>query len=220
MNQVNKKSQYRVLIADDVLETRRNTRLMLADNPMVDIVAIAHNGREAVELAKRHQPDIALMDINMPEMNGFEAFQEMYKIFPTMACIIISAEDDNQSFRSAMNVGAREYLVKPFTVYQLNNAVKRVGDIVKAEREKADVSERLRKQRASYLLQLANEYARSRRTDDEALEVFEQLAADPHCELRWLRTLAMLYVIRQEWLKLQVLSGRLARQFAAQSPPQ
>jgi YesN/AraC family two-component response regulator len=213
MNQAKKRTPYRVLIADDVLETRRNTRLMLADNPMVDIVAIAHNGREAVELAKKHQPDIALMDINMPEMNGFEAFQEMYKIFPSMACVIISAEDDNQSFRSAMNVGAREYLVKPFTVYQLNNAVKRVGDIVLAEREKAEVAERLQAQRASYLMQLAHEYSRSRRTDDEAVEVFEQLAANPRCELRWLRTLAMLYIIRQEWKKLQVLSGRLARQF-------
>jgi len=213
MNQA-KRSPYRVLIADDVLETRRNTRLMLADNPMVDIVAIAHNGREAVELAKKHQPDIALLDINMPEMNGFEAFQEMYKIFPTMACVIISAEDDNQSFRSAMNVGAREYLVKPFTVYQLNNAVKRVGDIVKAEREKADVANRLKEQRASYLLQLATEYSKTRRTDDEAVEVFEQLAANPNCEVRWLRTLAMLYIIRQEWMKLQVLAGRLARQFS------
>ena len=213
MNPANKKTPYRVLIADDVLETRRNTRLMLADNPMVDIVAIAHDGQEAVELAKKHQPDIALMDINMPKLNGFEAFQEMHRIFPTMACVIISAEDDNQSFRSAMNIGAREYLVKPFTVYQLNNAVKRVGDIVKMEREQADVADRLRKQRASYLLQLAHEYSKSRRTDDEALEVFEQLAANPQCELRWLRTLAMLYIIRQEWLKLQVLSGRLARQF-------
>ncbi|MFL7813745.1 MAG: response regulator [Anaerolineales bacterium] len=213
MDQPQKRTPYRVLIADDVLETRRNTRLMLADNPMVDIVAIAHNGREAVELAKKHQPDIALMDINMPEMNGFEAFQAMYDIFPSMACVIISAEDDNQSFRSAMNVGAREYLVKPFTVYQLNNAIKRVGDIVKAERDKAEVADRLRQQRASYLLQLAQEYSRSRRTDDEAVEVFEQLAANPKCELRWLRTLAMLYIIRQEWKKLQVLAGRLARQF-------
>jgi len=213
MEQSKKRSPYRVIIADDVLETRRNTRLMLADNPMVDIVAIAHNGREAVELAKKHQPDIALMDINMPEMNGFEAFEAMHSIFPTMACVIISAEDDNQSFRSAMNIGAREYLVKPFTVYQLNNAVKRVGDIVKKDREQADVAERLRKQRASYLFQLAHEYTKSRRTDDEALEVFEQLAVNPRCELRWLRTLAMLYIIRQDWPKLQVLSGRLARQF-------
>ena len=149
----------------------------------------------------------------MPEMNGFEAFQEMYKIFPTMACVIISAEDDNQSFRSAMNVGAREYLVKPFTVYQLNNAVKRVGDIVKSDRDKAEVANRLNEQRSSYLLQLATEYSKTRRTDDEAVEVFEQLAANPKCEVRWLRTLAMLYIIRQDWMRLQVLAGRLARQF-------
>ncbi len=213
MNQASKKSLYRVLIADDILETRRNTRLMLADNPMVDIVAIAHDGQEAVDLAIKHQPDIALLDINMPKMNGFEAFQAMHEIFPTMACVIISAEDDNQSFRSAMNVGAREYLVKPFTVYQLNNAVKRVGDIVKSEREQADVAARLRQQRASYLIQLGQEYAKTRRTDDEAVEVFEQLVANPECDLRWLRTLAMLYIIRQEWLKLQVLAGRLARKF-------
>lgn len=202
---------YRVLIADDVLETRRNTRLMLADNPQVDIVAIAHNGREAIELAKKHQPDIALLDINMPEMNGFEAFQRMSEIFPTMACIIISAEEDNQSFRSAMNVGAREYLVKPFTMYQLHNAIQRVGDIVNKERQKAEVAERLRKQRKDYLTRLAVEYSRSRRTDDEAVEVFEQLASDPNCSLRWLKTLAMVYIIRQEWRKLKVLSGRLAR---------
>ena len=210
MNKSNE--SYRVLIADDVLETRRNTRLMLADNPMVDIVAIAQNGREAIKLAKKHQPDIALLDINMPEMNGFEAFQEMSKIFPTMACIIISAEEDNQSFRSAMNVGAREYLVKPFTMYQLHNAIQRVGDIVNKERQKAEVADRLRRQRKNYLTQLAVEYSKSRRTDDEALEVYEQLAADPHCSLRWLRTLAMVYIIRQEWRKLQVLAGRLARQ--------
>ncbi len=208
----NNKAKYRVLIADDVLETRRNTRLMLADNPLVDIVAIAHNGREAIELAKKHQPDIALLDINMPEMNGFEAFEEMHKIFPTMACIIISAEDDNQSFRSAMNIGAREYLVKPYTVYELNNAVKRVGDIVKKERDKAEVAKRLRRQRETYLKQLAREYSKSRRTDDEALEVFEQLAANPQCEIRWLRTLAMLYIIRRKWRRLEVLAGRLVRQ--------
>ncbi|RLD05966.1 MAG: hypothetical protein DRI56_08700, partial [Chloroflexota bacterium] len=57
----------RVLIADDVLETRRATRLMLAENPLVEIVAIAHDGKEAIELAQKHRPDIALLDINMPE---------------------------------------------------------------------------------------------------------------------------------------------------------
>jgi lipopolysaccharide biosynthesis regulator YciM len=59
------------------------------------------------------------------------------------------------------------------------------------------------------LKQLANEYAKNRRTDDQAVRVYEQLAANPACELRWLRTLAMIYVIRQEWGKLRNLAARL-----------
>ena len=67
----------------------------------------------------------------------------------------------------------------------------------------------LHQRNEAYLIQLANEYAKSRRTDDQAVEVYEHLAANPACELRWLRTLAMVYVIRQEWGKLRILAARL-----------
>ena len=60
----------RFLIADDVTETRRSTRLMLSLIPGAEVVAIAKDGREAVELARQHKPDFALMDVNMPHMNG------------------------------------------------------------------------------------------------------------------------------------------------------
>jgi len=200
----------RVLIADDVLETRRTTRLMLADNPKVDIVAIAQNGKEAIELAQKHHPDIALLDVNMPEVNGFEAYEAMRQINPDIACIIISAEKDNQSFRSAMRVGAREYLTKPYTIDELNNAVNKVGEIVWEKRKQSSEAERLKVQRKAFLKHLAHEYAKTRRTDDQAIEVYEQLAEYPNCELRWLRTLAMIYVIREEWNKLLVLAERLS----------
>ena len=199
----------RVLIADDVLETRRTTRLMLAENPSVEIVAIAHNGREAIELAQVHDPDIALLDVNMPEVNGFEAYEAMRQINPDIACIIISAEKDNESFRSAMRVGAREYLTKPYTIDELNNAVNKVGEIVWEKRKQSSEAERLKVQRKAFLKHLAHEYAKTRRTDDQAIEVYEQLAEYPNCELRWLRTLAMIYVIREEWYKLQLLAERL-----------
>ena len=64
----------RVLIADDIQETRRNTRLMLATIDDVEVVAIASNGVQAVQLAKEHHPDIVLLDINMPEMDGLTCF--------------------------------------------------------------------------------------------------------------------------------------------------
>ena len=65
----------RVLIADDVQETRRSVRLMLSLNPDVVVVAIAVNGRQAVEMAKEHHPDVLVMDVNMPELTGLAAFK-------------------------------------------------------------------------------------------------------------------------------------------------
>ncbi|OQY29923.1 MAG: hypothetical protein B6I38_07750 [Anaerolineaceae bacterium 4572_5.1] len=201
----------RVLIADDVLETRRATRLMLAENPLVEIVAIAHDGKEAIELAQKHRPDIALLDINMPEIDGFSAFEAMRELNPDIVCIIISAERNRLSFRTAMSIGASEYLIKPFTFYELDNAIKKLSQIIKRKRDQSASVINLREQREAYLQHLAHEYAKSRRTDDQAIEVFEELAKDPNCKLRWLRTLAMVYIIREDWKRLLPLAIRLAR---------
>src|ERR1044071_734003 len=84
----------RVLIADDIQETRRNTRLMLATIDDVEVVAIAANGLQALHLAKEHHPDLVLLDINMPEMDGLTAYKEIAKVYPEIGCIIISAEKD------------------------------------------------------------------------------------------------------------------------------
>ena len=67
----------------------------------------------------------------------------------------------------------------------------------------------MRKQREAYLAQLAVEYSKNRRTDEKAMEVFEQLAHNPECDMRWLQTLAMIYVVRNEWGRLKVLAAKL-----------
>jgi len=206
------KSKLRVLIADDFQETRRSVRLMLSLNPDVIVVAIAANGRQAVDLAKEHHPDIILMDINMPEVDGLAAFKEISQIYPDTGCIIISAQKDSASLSTAMSLGAQEYLVKPFTIEELNEAVNRVGVQVEPSRQKLVEADQLHKKSEVYLKKLADEYAKSKRTDDEALGVFKQLAENPECELRWLRTLAMLYIVRQEWGKLETLAARLEKQ--------
>ena len=202
----------RVLIADDIQETRRNTRLMLAMNPEVEVVAIARNGRQAVSLAEKHAPDLAIMDINMPDMDGLTAFEVMKEFNPNIVCIIISTEKDNVTFRRAMSVGAREFLIKPFTVDELNLAVHNVGQlVVKNRRDTLNISDVAERSKAD-LKRLASEYAKSRRADDQSLQIFEQLASNPKCELRWLRILAMIYVIRQDWSNLKGLAERLHRQ--------
>ena len=202
-------TRLRVMIADDVPETLRNTRIMLGMNPDVDVIAEARNGREALELAITTKPDLVIMDINMPHMDGLSAYEDIYKVNPDIACICISAEKDNQILRRAMSVGAREYLIKPFTVDELNIAVSKVGQVILRRRRDKIKNKYIQEERETYLQQLAQEYAKDRRSDDQALEIFERLAENPECELRWLRILAMIYVIRKKWKKLENLANRL-----------
>jgi YesN/AraC family two-component response regulator len=206
---VSPRRKLRVLIADDVQETRRNTRLMLATIDDVEVVAIASNGVQAVELAKEHHPDIVMLDINMPEMDGLSAFRRIAQIHPDTGCIIISAEKDTTTLRTAMSIGVQEYLIKPFTGDELEVAIARVSQRVAQTRQKLAQAEQLKRRNEAYLKQLASEYAKTRRTDDQAVEVFEQLAENPQCEGRWLQNLAMIYIVRQDWGKLKTLATKV-----------
>ncbi|MCA9933082.1 MAG: response regulator transcription factor [Ardenticatenaceae bacterium] len=208
----------RFLIADDVTETRRSTRLMLSLIPGAEVVAIAKDGREAVELARQHKPDFALMDVNMPHMNGLQAIRVMIDENPMLACIIISAERDTQTLLEAMSAGARGYLTKPFTADQLAATIDRIW---KRKRAQATAvagqpptppptqTGFLRQQRDYFVIELANEYIRTRRTDEKAMQVLEILAQDPQCEPRFLTALAMIYALNHQWGKLKVLAARL-----------
>ncbi len=201
----------RVLIADDIQETRRNTRLMLATIDEVEVVAIASNGVQAVQFAKEHQPDIVFLDINMPEMDGLTAYKEIHKILPGTGCVIISAEKDTSTLRAAMSIGVQEYLIKPFTVDELEAAVARVHERVNQASKKLEQDTQVRKQREAFLVQLAIEYAKSHRTDEKAMQVFEYLAENPRCEMRWIQNLAMIYIVRQQWGKLKALAEKVEK---------
>ena len=207
--EISQKFKLRVLIADDIQETRRNTRLMLATIDDVEVVAIAANGLQALQLTKEHHPDLVLLDINMPEMDGLTAYKEIAKIFPEIGCIILSAEKDATTFRTDISIGVQEYLIKPFTEDELEAAIARGRQRVIQSRAKLAQDTQVRKQREVFLAQLAVEYSKAHRTDEKAMEVFEQLAHNPECEFRWLQTLAMIYVVRHEWGRLKILSAKL-----------
>jgi YesN/AraC family two-component response regulator len=205
------KRKLRVLIADDIQETRRNTRLMLATIDDVEVVAMAANGVQTVQLAEQHYPDILLLDINMPDMDGLTAYRQIVQKHPDIGCIIISAEKDTTTLRTAMSIGVQEYLIKPYTIEELETAIARVYERVRQTRAKLVQAEQLRRRNEAYLQQLAREYAKTRRTDDQAIEVFERLAENPQCEPRWLQNLAMIYVIRQMWGRLKVLAEKVEK---------
>lgn len=203
----------RVLIADDVMETRRSTRLMMTLIPEVEVIAIAHNGRQAIEMVQTHNPDIALMDVQMPEMDGLTAIKEMMQIRPNLACVVISAENDRETLRRAMIAGARDYLLKPFTSEQIIEVMHRVVAMVRAQKPVKPAAKigtgPLPVDRKAYLQKQASHYLRSRRTDDETVAILEELASDPECDANWLTALSMVYLVRRQWGELKHLSARL-----------
>ena len=199
----------RVLIADDIHETRRNTRLMVSAVDNLEVVAIASNGKQAIEMAREHHPDILLMDINMPEMDGLTAARQILKLAPNTGCIITSAERDPNAFREAMSIGIQEYLIKPFTIEELEAAIERSSVRLEESSKNSFQVDQLRNKNEAYLKQLAEEYIKTKRTDDQAIEVFEQLTDSPNCDRRWLQTLAMIYVLRLKWGKLKNLAEKI-----------
>lgn len=208
----NLQKKLRILIADDVQETRRNTRLMIAMLENAEVVAIASNGRQAVEMTEEQHPDIVILDINMPEMDGLTAYQHIVQAHPDTGCIIISAEDNPVIVNAATSIGIQEYLIKPFFVDEMESAIKRVSEHLRENRQKRAQSNRLNENSAVSLEVLANEYLKEGRTDDQATQIYERLAMKPHCALRWLETLVMVYAIRREWGKLKSLAARLERE--------
>lgn len=203
--------QLRILIADDVQATRHSASLMLNLLPNTQLVATAANGQEAVNLVRQHRPDLVIMDVNMPKLDGVSALCEMRQEQPKLKCLLISSERDEVTLRRAREAGAFDFLVKPFTSEELLEVINRVSQAVE-KRKTLPKTAQLRDRRDVHLLQLAAQYAKSRRTDDAALEVFEELAKNPYCDGYWLKSLAMMYVIRMEWAKLKLLAARLEEQ--------
>ena len=204
----------RALVAEQSAPARQRLQRLLATIPGVQIVAIASDGAEAVALMTAHRPDLAIIDVQLPHLDGLLAVREMLRVNPTMSCIVTSAEGDRQRLRQAMAAGARDFLLKPFTENELTDAVYRVANInINVHRQtrptrRAEAGAAAASKRR--LLAQAATFAQSRRADDTACGVFETLAADPHCDRRWLKTLAMVYVVRQEWHKLSRLAQRLS----------
>jgi len=202
----------RILIADDVGETRQSIHMMMSLVPNSEVVAVVRNGREAIEMAMKHRPDVALIDINMPELDGLTAIQTMRQHQPNLICIIISAEKDTPTLQRAIEVGAHGYLIKPISTEQLLSVMERASKLARDRWEKSQEAIEEHHQHIFFLEQLAAEYAKAHKTDNQALRVFEELAAEPDCKLRWLMTLSIVYVIRREWSKLQALAERLSKE--------
>ena len=126
----------RVIIVDDISETRESIRRMLQFDTLIEVVGSARTGREAIELSQQHRPDVIIMDINMPDMDGIVATQEIKKKLPFIQVVILSVQSDPSYMRRAMLAGARDFLTKPPMIDELTDAVRRAGLLAIEERKK------------------------------------------------------------------------------------
>ncbi len=116
----------RVLIVDDIPETRENVRKLLAFEADVEVVGVAGTGREAVQLARDLQPNIVMMDINMPDMDGITAVEMISRDVPIAQVVMMSVQSEADYLRRSMLAGARDFLTKPFTSEDLVSTIRRV----------------------------------------------------------------------------------------------
>ena len=127
----------RVLIVDDITETRDNIKRMLQFDNNIEVVGMARTGREALQISQQVKPDVVIMDINMPDMDGITATQEIKKKAAFIQVIILSVQSDPSYMRKAMLAGARDFLSKPPMIDELTDAVRRSGVLAQEERKKS-----------------------------------------------------------------------------------
>jgi two-component system, NarL family, response regulator NreC len=121
-------SKIRIVIADDHVILREGVRLVLQSQPDIEVVGEASNGREAVARAGELQPDIVLMDIAMPEMNGLEATREIKRQWPDVEVLALTMHDDYEYFLELLRHGASGYVLKGASSAQLLAAIHAVRE--------------------------------------------------------------------------------------------
>ena len=116
----------RIIIAEDATIVREGLHLILSANPDYSIVAEATNGLEAVSLARKHNPDLILMDLSMPRMNGMTAIWEIKKENPQVRILVLTVHKSDEFIAAALDAGADGYILKDAGRHELMLAVKSV----------------------------------------------------------------------------------------------
>jgi DNA-binding NarL/FixJ family response regulator len=113
----------RLLIADDHPVYRDGLRLLLGDRDGIEVVGTATTGGEAVELAATTDPDVVVMDLRMPDLNGIEATRQIVRTSPHIGVLVLTMYEDDESVFAAMRAGARGYLLKGADEKEILHAV-------------------------------------------------------------------------------------------------
>ncbi len=118
----------RVLVVDDQRIVREGLALLLRTTPGIEPVGAAENGRHALDLVRELEPDVVLMDLRMPELDGVEATKAIRTAHPAVQVIVLTTYSDDESVFAALRAGARGYLTKDAEADELARAIRRVHE--------------------------------------------------------------------------------------------
>ncbi|MEV8440471.1 response regulator transcription factor [Actinosynnema sp. NPDC051121] len=118
----------RVLLADDEAMVRAGVKAILGTDPGIEVVAEAADGRQAVELARTHQPDVVLLDIRMPRLDGLAAAAELRQALPEVAVVMLTTFDEDEYVARALGEGASGFLLKAADPRELLIGVRAAAD--------------------------------------------------------------------------------------------
>ena len=130
----------RVLIVDDIAETRENIRKLLQFESDVVVVGAARTGIEAIEMARETEPDVVIMDINMPDMDGITATEGWVRDVPFAQIVMLSVNNDSDYVRRAMRAGARDFLAKPPSADELISTIRTLAVFAHEQKDKISQS--------------------------------------------------------------------------------
>ncbi len=130
----------RVLIVDDITDTRENIKRMLQFDSLIEVAGMARSGREAIDLSNQVKPDVIIMDINMPDMDGITATEAIRRKFPYVQVVILSVQNDPNYMRRAMQAGVRDFLTKPPAIEDLTAAIRRAGKMAQDEKSQTSTT--------------------------------------------------------------------------------
>ena len=116
-------AELRVIVADDQALVREGLMTLLAASPGIEPVAAAVDGEEAVELCARHHPDVVLMDLRMPKLDGVEATRRIRAADPEVEVVVLTTHADEASILDALRAGARGYLTKDAGIAEISRAI-------------------------------------------------------------------------------------------------
>jgi pilus assembly protein CpaE len=125
----------RVLIVDNNLETREKIRTLLSNERTINVVGAAKTGKEAIDLAEENEPDVVVLDVNMPDMDEIAVTEAICRRVPFSQIVILAVQVDPNYMRRAMLAGARDFIVKPPLPDELRSAVYRAGGLAHERRD-------------------------------------------------------------------------------------